>query len=614
MRGAIIASLWAGSLLVASCGAAAAASVDARSVQDKAILWALKNDQLINQTDDVALQLTLKIERADVEIASLKRQGRDSQRLVGQQVRDIEKLLATVSAKDRVIAAFISQLRGDLDALMAAPGGTEAIVLVNKAAATGALADARRAEGAMNAVTEARIRASEEAGRVRQTIAHAGYRRQEAQSLLGISPIDTSIRRYEAITAIDGRHVWDWVALARLYGKAGRVSKAAKAAERAATLATDRLAAAEISLEAGRANSALRRHSEANIQFYQAYGVLRAMSIKSPADSGLGLSFAKALYELTANELRFGRLAQANNLLVESRARLPVSGHRDKSTEQRLADAYLFLAHGKTMAHLCNKGFTAVFAEKMPFDQFAARCVGTAHSYLKSSIDGFEPLRLQNPANTDVLTGLASAHFALATLMTDAVWFQVGGDTAAAQPEFEATKALYAQVRRLAPQYAMALYDEAIALTQYERWLRLYHLDADALAVNREVYQLLNTLFETDDQNYAAMFDAALTADRAARIYFSYSGSPTNIQDGIKFTQLQLEILDLLIARTPKDVRAQNQRYVAVQALAQYGTDEHRWRNVLDEIHRLKALGMWPDGFESDLRKAQDQAARERVP
>lgn len=613
MRRILLICVWLGALALASADRAWAVPTTAREARDRAILIALKSDRALNQADDRAMRLAQTIDRRDKEIAALRAQGREDRALIAKQGQDVETLVAIVSAKDSVIAAYVSQFRNELDAFMAAPGGVEAIVLANEAALTGDPALVKKAEFAVNAVTEARQRAWTEANATRQRIVFTGFKRQAAQTLLAISPVEASIARYEEITKADPGNAWDWITLARLYGKAGRVSDQARAASRATELTfNEPRARAEASLAAGRAYTALRRHSDANGRFRTAYEISRDLARRSPDDPKVRLTLAQSILELTTNELLFDRLDQTNAVLRDNAA-LTGTGAPSGDLDGELSNAYLSLAYGRSMRQLCYRGFTAVFPERMPFDQFNARCIDTTKRHLDRSAQIFRSLREGSGANIDYIGGLAAAHIGLAALMTDPTWFQAGRSTADAQAEFAAAGELYAEASELDGKNALVRNEEAVALIQYERFLRLYRLDKDALSVNREIYQLLSSIYEMDTGNHAAIFEMALALDRNAKIYFAYTQDEANARNGVKLLKDELYILGQFIEISPEDQRAQLQYYSTLYALAHHGAAEQGWQGVAAEIERLKSIGMWPDNLEGDARTVAERAAREKA-
>ncbi|SFO21916.1 SHNi-TPR [Nitrosospira briensis] len=186
------------------------------------------------------------------EIDTLRDRVRSGEvRLRSELVKQQEKFLAELTARDRAYAQEIGVFRNALENIASTPEGVAALTRFNAGDEVGALA-----------VLDDLSAAQDAAERKGYEIRSAVRRRDNAMLALearnkGKVTTAQVITRFEEVTRLDPGVHWDWVELGRLYMQAGRLPNALRTASVAADTAQDDRA------------QAVARHHLGNVQVAQ---------------------------------------------------------------------------------------------------------------------------------------------------------------------------------------------------------------------------------------------------------------------------------------------------------------------------------------------------------
>jgi len=287
--------LWSAPLAaLAQATSGLVAQVDARA-EVAAALYAASATQAASER---AADAKMRAQRSEIERlrAQVRAGVTDVSQLQAALTAAEEGYVAALATRDRAYAQEIAVFRAAVQDIAATPDGAAALARFNAGDEVGALTildDMRRARDAARQ-KRADVESAAEGRRIAALAAEA-----RTKGKLTTAQV---IARYEEVTRLDPRVLWDWVELGRLYRDAGKLSDALHAAKRAADASTDDSDRAVAFDELGNVLVAQGNGPGALAAYRQGLGIREALAARDPANTDWARDLSVS-YNRTGNVL-----------------------------------------------------------------------------------------------------------------------------------------------------------------------------------------------------------------------------------------------------------------------------------------------------------------------
>ena len=310
----LVLAAWLFALFSTECVAATAEPAAARAAVAQALYAASATAAAEQRLADVRIsQQRREIEALRGRLGIVNaREASKRTRLQGELADAQERYVQQLAARDRAFAQEIAVFRRAVQDIASTAEGEAALRQYNAGDEIGALAG-------LDKLVDAR----EHARRVRANVEMAQERRRVARLSLdaknkGKVRADAVIARYEEVTRLDAGVHWDWIELSRLYGEAGRLPDAGRAALKAADTAEDQRDRSVALSELGDVLVEQGDLAGAKQRYHESLEIDKRLAVADPSSASVQRDLSVSLIKLGDVLVEQGDLAGAKQRYQES--------------------------------------------------------------------------------------------------------------------------------------------------------------------------------------------------------------------------------------------------------------------------------------------------------